>query len=197
MKWKTALIAIIAAASCGQPLSARAQTEESLAQSQPVHPNGSLGFHSVTAPLGARWWFGGQKVAVDLGLGFRSTPAPSYDEEDLTGWAVELGVPIVVKSWDKVHVLVRPGLLYESQEVQMTSSPEPFATDDETTFTLDGEIEAEVFIVDNFSVSASHGIAFVSVDPAGGGDGYTSFGTLGNNFSHIGFHVYFFGGGAD
>jgi hypothetical protein len=66
-----------------------------------------------------------------------------------------------------------------------------------TSFSLTAEIEAEVFIVDNFSVSASHGIGFFSVDPAGGGDSSTSFGTLGNNFSHIGFHVYFFGGKAN
>jgi hypothetical protein len=170
---------------------ARAQDDE-----LPEHYNGSLGFHNLTAPLGGRWWLGGQKIGLDFGLGFASEPASGYDE-DLTNWAVEVGVPIVVKNWDKVHVLFRPGLLYESEEVQMTSPPTPFATDDMTSFSLTAEIEAEVFIVDNFSVSASHGIGFFSVDPAGGGDSSTSFGTLGNNFSLIGFHVYFFGGKAN
>ena len=191
MKWMTSLIAIAAAATCVLPVTVPAQTEE-----LPAHYNGSLGFHNLTAPLGGRWWFGGQKVGVDFGLGFQSTPAPSYDEK-LTGWAVEVGVPLVVKNWDKVHVLFRPGLLYESQEFEMTSPPAAFTTDDQTSFSLTAEIEAEVFIVDNFSVSASHGIGFFSVDPAGGGDSVTSIGTLGNNFSHIGFHVYFFGGKAD
>jgi len=191
MRFTTVLLVSAVAAACALPSMARAQDDE-----LPEHYNGSLGFHNLTAPLGGRWWLGGQKIGLDFGLGFASEPASGYDE-DLTNWAVEVGVPIVVKNWDKVHVLFRPGLLYESEEVQMTSPPTPFATDDMTSFSLTAEIEAEVFIVDNFSVSASHGIGFFSVDPAGGGDSSTSFGTLGNNFSHIGFHVYFFGGKAN
>jgi len=191
MRVMTSLFTIAAAVSCVLPLSVAAQAEE-----LPTHYNGGLGFHNVTAPLGGRWWLAGQKVGVDFGIGFQSTPAPSYDEK-LTGWAVEVGLPIVLKNWDKVHVLFRPGLLYESQEVEMTSPPTPFATDDETSVSLTAEIEAEIFIVNNFSVSASHGIGFFSVDPAGGGDSSTSIGTLGNNFTHIGFHVYFFGGKAN
>lgn len=156
------------------------------------HPAGALGFHSVSAPLGGRWWFAGQKVALDAGLGFASTPAPSYDEQ-VTGWTLDFGVPIALKSWEPVRLLFRPGILLESQEVQATSPPDPFATDDETTFVVSAELEAEVFIVKNFSVSASHGIAFSSVDPAGGGESETSFGTTGFNFTNIGFHIYFFG----
>jgi len=184
----TSLFAIAAATCCALPLPALAQSDEA-----PVHYNGGLGFHNTTAPLGGRWWFNGQKVGVDFGVGFNSTPADQYDE-NLSGWALELGVPFLMKSWDKVHLLLRPGLLYESQEVAVTSPPDPFGTDDRTSFSLTAEVEAEIFIVDNFSVSASHGIGFFSVSPAGGGDSVTSIGTLGNNFSHIGFHVYFFGG---
>lgn len=191
MRLITSLFAMLAATSCVLPVAARAQSEE-----MPAHHDIGIGFHTVTAPLGVRWWFAGQKVGVDFGLGFDSDPAPSYDE-NLTGWAVEVGVPIVVKNWDKVHVLFRPGFIYESQEVQMTSPPDPFATDDETSFVVMAELEAEVFLVDNFSVSASHGIGFFSESPAGGGDSETSFGTLGNNFTHIGFHVYFLGGGGN
>ena len=51
------------------------------------------------------------------------------------------------------------------------------------------------FLVDNFRVSAAHGIGYRSFNPAGPGDSQTSFGSLGNNFTNIGFHVYFFGGG--
>ena len=184
----TCAFAITAVAACVLSASARAQTEE-----LPVHYNGGLGFHNATAPLGGRWWFGGQKIGVDFGLGFQSTPAPSYDEK-LTGWAVEVGVPIVMKNWDKVHVLFRPGFLFESQERETANPPDAFESDNETSFAVTAEIEAEIFIVNNFSVSASHGIGFFSVSPAGDGDSVTSIGTLGNNFSHIGFHVYFFGG---
>ena len=189
MKRNATPILAFVAIFCMWPLSVGAQTD-----SKPTHYNFGLGFHSIDAPLGGRFWFMQQKVGIDFGLGLRSTPAPSYDE-DLTGWAVELGVPIVVKSWDKVHILFRPGFIYDSQEVEMSDPPDPFATDDRTTVALTAELEAEVFIVDNFSVSASHGIGYFDVDPAGGGDGESSWSTLGADFSHIGFHYYFFGGG--
>ena len=162
---------------------------------KPMHHSGGLGFHNIDAPLGARYWFGNQKVGVDFGLGLRSSPAPSYDEH-LTGWAVDLGIPIVVKSWDRVHLLARPGFTYDSQEVEMSAPPEAFATDDRTTIGLTAELEAEVFIANNFSVSASHGIGYSKVDPAGGGDSVSSWSTQGSDFSHIGFHYYFFGGGS-
>ena len=50
------------------------------AQTAPVHYNGGLGFHSIDAPLGGRYWFGEQKVGVDFGLGLRSEPAPAADD---------------------------------------------------------------------------------------------------------------------
>jgi hypothetical protein len=198
MKWNAIRIAAMLAIIWAFPTVASAQTDQTTTTYEddgPVHRNFGVGFHSVDAPLGFRWWFGGQKVGLDVGLGFRSEPAPSYDE-DLTGWALELGVPIVLKSWERVHVLFRPGFFYDSQEVEMSDPPDPFATDDRTEMRLTAELEAEVFIVDNFSVSASHGIGFFTVDPAGGGDSNSSINTLGNNFSHIGFHIYFLGGGS-
>jgi hypothetical protein len=175
------------------PLSAGAQTDAAI-DDKPVHHSGGLGFHNIDAPLGGRYWFANQKVGVDFGFGLRSSPAPSYDEH-LMGWAVELGLPIVVKSWDKVHVLARPGFVYDSQQREMSDPPDPFATDDETTIALTAELEAEVFLVSNFSVSASHGIGYFKTDPAGGGDSNSSWNTFGSDFSHIGFHYYFFGGG--
>jgi len=181
------LFTIMLIGACALPALANAETDE-----LPAHYSGGLGFHNVTAPLGGRWWFGGQKIGVDFGLGFQSTPAPSYDEK-LTGWAVEVGVPIVMKNWDKVHMLFRPGFMYESQEEQTATPPDPFDSDNQTKISLTAEVEAEIFIVKNFSVSASEGIGFFSESPAGGGDSVTSLGTLGNNFSHIGFHIYFFG----
>ena len=158
------------------------------------HRNGGLGFHNVEAPIGLRWWFAGQKVGVDLGLGFRSNPAPSYSDESLTGWTLEAGVPLVLHSWSRAHVLFRPGILYDSQQFEATSPPDAFDTQDGTRFVVTAEIEAEVFLVDNVSISASHGLGFSSYDPPGGGSSITSVSTFGNNFTNIGFHVYFFGG---
>jgi hypothetical protein len=177
------------------PRSVSAQTDTAVSDNGPVHYNGGLGFHSIDAPLGGRFWFADQKVAVDFGLGLRSDPAPSYDDESLMGWTIELGVPIRVKSWDRVHVLARPGFIYDSVEVETSDPPDPFDTDNQTTIALTAELEVEVFLVSNFSVSASHGIGYFKVDPPGGGDSESSWNTFGADFSHIGFHYYFFGGG--
>jgi hypothetical protein len=173
------------------------------AHAEATHAAGGLGFHSSSAPVGGRWWFAGQKVGLDAGLGFSSTPSSVSSKEKETGWSIDAGVPIVMKSWEGVHVLFRPGLNYSSQQVGFdsdgTTPGVQFDTVNQTAFTVSGEIEAEVFLRDNFSVSASHGIAFSSVNPPDfpGGpstDSITSFSTIGNNFTQVGFHVYFLGG---
>jgi hypothetical protein len=179
---------VVVTVACALPVLANAETD-----ALPAHYSGGLGFHNINAPLGGRWWFGGQKIGLDFGVGFASTPAPSYDEK-LTDWAFEVGVPIVMKNWEKVHMLFRPGFMYESQEQQTSNPPNPFTSDNQTKVSVTAEIEAEIFIVNNFSVSASEGIGFFSESPAGGGGSVSSIGTIGNNFSHIGFHIYFFGG---
>ena len=161
------------------------------------HARGGLGFHDLSAPIGMRWWMSGEKIGLDLGLGFNSEPSGIDADEKVMGYAFDVGVPLVMHSWDNAHVLFRPGLLYESQEVGFDADPGPgfeFDTENQTTMSVLAELEAEIFLRDNFSVSASHGIAFRSYDPGFGADSETSFGTFGNNFTNVGFHVYFFGG---
>lgn len=158
------------------------------------HMNGSLGFHHEEAPIGVRWWFPGQKVGLDAGIGFSSLPSPLYSGEKLQTWGLDVGVPFVFHSWHQVHLIARPGLLWRSREVELAAPPDRRDTDTQNEFDLAFEIEAEVFLVENLSVSASQGLAFTIVNPAGGGDNVTSLNTLGNNFTRIGFHVYFFGG---
>ena len=156
------------------------------------HAHGGLGFHDTSAPIGFRWWMTGQKVAFDAGLGFGSDPAPGFPDEKITNWTIDLGVPLVMRSWDRAHVLFRPGFNYHSQQ-RVVPAP-TFDTDDETSFGLTAEIEAEVFLVDNVSFSASHGIEFTSLDPVGTGDSITNFSTIGRNFTQVGFHMYILGG---
>lgn len=161
------------------------------------HARGSLGFHDVSAPIGIRYWTSGEKLGFDLGIGFNSETSDFDANEKVMGYAFDLGVPLVMHSWDNAHLLFRPGLLYQSQAVGFDSDPGAgytFDTENQTTFTVMAELEAEIFLRDNFSVSASHGIAFRSFDPGFGADSQTSFGTFGNNFTNIGFHVYCFGG---
>lgn len=180
---------IITLGSIGTALAADMGTE---ARHHRVGP----GFHSVEAPLGVRWWFSGQKVAIDLGLGFSSEPASIDPNEKETSFALEAGVPIVCHSWDRVHALIRPGILYQSQQIGFdadgTTPGLQYDTVNATTFDIMLEGEAEVFLAEQVSVSAAHGIGLRRFSPGFGADSETSFGTRGNNFTTIGFHIYMF-----
>ncbi len=158
-------------------------------QAAPEHPTSALGFHNAEAPLGIRCWFSGQKLAVDAGLGFGSE---EIADENFSHFTLDVGLPVMLKSWDRVHFIVRPGIAYTSQQVDVLAGP-GVDKDNDVTLVIQGELEAEVFLADNFSVSAAHGIEFVNLDPAVGGSA-TDFGTTGSDFSHLGFHVYLFGG---
>ena len=156
------------------------------------HARGALGFHNSSAPIGGRWWMSGEKVGIDAGIGFGSTPASGFPKEKVTNFTLDVGVPFVLKSWSRAHLILRPGLTYGSQQVVTPALT--FKTDNATSLSVSGEFEAEVFLVDNVSVSASHGIRFDSLNPPGAGDNITSFSTFGNNFTEVGFHIYFLGG---
>jgi hypothetical protein len=157
------------------------------------HLGGSVGFHNTAAPLGGRWWFAGQQVGLDVGIGFSSRPSESDPTHKVSGWAFDGGVPFIFHSWDRAHLILRPGLLYQSQQVGLGSGT-AFTHVTPTQFALTGELEAEVFLVQNISFSASTGIAFTSFHPdVPGEDSTTSLESIGNNFTQVGFHVYFFG----
>jgi hypothetical protein len=168
---------------------------EGMGPGDATHNRGGPGFHSVEAPIGIRWWMSGQKIGIDLGFGFNSEPASIDPTEKESSFALEAGVPFVCHSWDRVHTLIRPGILYQSQQVGFDSDPGigfTFDTENQTTLDVMLEGEVEVFLADNFSVSAAHGFVFRSFDPGFGADSQTSFGTRGNNFTTIGFHAYIF-----
>jgi hypothetical protein len=163
------------------------------------HPSGGLGFHRSVAPIGGRWWFGdAQKVAFDFGFGFDTdevgdptTPEPD-DEATLFDYAIDIGVPILVKGWDRAHLSFRPGLLRLSDEDFVGGEK-----DRGSRTLISAELEAEIFIVDNVSFSASSGIAIDMNDPPappGDDDSTTEFSSTGNDFTTLGFHVYLGGG---
>jgi hypothetical protein len=166
----------------------QATTQES-SQGEPMHHSGALGFHNIQAPLGVRWWLGSQKVALDAGLGFGSNEDAG---ESYTNFTLDVGAPIVLKSWDRVHFMVRPGVAYHSQQVDVLAGP-GVDKDNDTSLEISGLLEAEVFLAENFSVSAAHGFAIQNNDPAIG-ESTTDYGTVGADFSHIGFHAYLWGG---
>lgn len=152
------------------------------------HEQGGVGFHSIQAPLGGRWWLN-PKFAIDAGLGFGSNESGAGTS--LSNWALDLGVPITMRTFDRLSVMFRPGILYQSVEVITDTGP-PIVTDNDTQMALNLELEAEVFLTDHFSVSASEGLAFINTSPAGGSS-TTDWGTTGANFTTLGFHVYMFG----
>lgn len=161
-----------------------------------THAAGGLGFHRSVAPLGFRWWLGAsQKVGLDAGVGFDTDEVDdeeTLDPDDTTSLldtAVDLGIPILVKSWDRAHFLFRPGLLWISDQEFVADEKERGSR-----IIISAELEAEVFIVDEVSVSASHGIAIDIDDPPGTAESTTEFSSLGNDFTTIGFHVYLLGG---
>ena len=153
------------------------------------------------APIGIRWWIPDSRIGFDAAFGFQTHTAPLNRDENETGWAIDLGLPVVAKSWDRVHVLVRPGFTYGSQQEGYKDINDRFDTANITEWGITGEAEAEVFLADNFSVSAAEGVAFGKVtvpgDVSGSGrdEDFTVFGTLGSDFTTIGFHVYLWGGG--
>ena len=168
------------------------------------HASGGLGFRSndtrarnaselrIAAPIGVRWWLGEQKVAIDLGF---SSHKDETADDRANDWSIDAGVPICVKTWDRVHVIARPGINYASQQDFTAGAlPGTFEKITDKFTTVTGELEAEVFLVDNVSISASEGIGFVRYEPGeAGATTTTDLDSFGQNFTQLGFHVYFLG----
>jgi hypothetical protein len=153
-----------------------------------------LGFRTTQAPIGGRWWITSM-IGVDAGFGFSSEEANTFDlggneiQGTLESWAVDAGLPLCLKQWQRVHFIARPGFFYRSE-------------DDAETFFLLGEfekrtewvasldLEVEIFLAANASVSASHGIAYVSEQLESEDTANTRITSRGGNLTAVGFHVY-------
>jgi hypothetical protein len=155
----------------------------------PEHYQGSLGFHHEQAPLGGRWWLS-DKVGIDAGFGIGSQDIGA--SKNLSHWAFDIGVPILLQSWDRVHFILRPGVMFQSQDIVTDPGP-PIVTGSDKTTTFGAELEAEVFLADNVSVSGSQGFEVINLSPAIG-NSTTDWSTTGANFTSLGLHVYLFGG---
>lgn len=128
----------------------------------------AVGFHSTSAPIGARIAVA-KSFALDLGVGFSSS-------DDVDTWAFDGGIPITLKSWQGARALFRPGILVSNYEA-------PWG--DFRTTTVSAELEGEAFLVSNFSVSAAMGLAHESDD-----SGESSVKATGGKFTNVGFHLY-------
>lgn len=178
-------------------------TPPPLAQAQET-PAGGLGFHAGSTPfdgfgyltnhdfaapsIGLRHWFN-DRVGGDLGVGyFNVSTDPS--ENKVTGFMFSVGVPLSLsRVSNSVNFILRPGILWGTQEEEI--GPPPVATSKWTAFAITGELEAEWMVTDYLSVSASHGIAYGQIHDDGDPETkITSIGTLGNNFTNLGFTCY-------
>jgi len=158
---------------------------------------GGIGFRSTDAPIGLRWWFTDQ-VGLDAAVGFTTEKLNYVDingdpaDESFSTFSVDVGMPWALKRWDKVHFLLRPGVFYTSQDdINLFFNSDGEFKEKLNTFAVTGELELEVFLAKNASVSASHGIGFASTKlDIAGQEADTIFGTFGSNFTTLGFHVY-------
>ena len=169
---------------------------------------GGLGFHVGDSPtsnvlgfilpfspkpsptVGGRQWFN-EQVGVDFGVGYNSFKAEQGPQsETWTGFSFDVGLPIVLKKFDKVNFIFRPGFQWGSIE-DKDETVSPTATVKYTSTSVSGTFEAEWMVADNLSVSASHGIAWASLKDDGTPElKFTSIGTTGNNFTQLGFNIY-------
>jgi hypothetical protein len=132
-----------------------------------------LGFVSTDAPVGGRYWLN-EKIGIDGGLGFSSIDT---GDGSSSTFVLNAGVPIVFNAAaDRVNFLIRPGIQFTSLEAG-------------TIIELSGALEFEVFVTDDFTVSAAHGIA-IDMNSPDVGDSSTNFGLFGNNWTAFGFHYY-------
>ena len=69
-----------------------------------------MGFNSSDAPVGVRY-FVGEKVAVDVGVGFESQ---DLGETSASSFWFEFGVPYVLYDYNSSYFFVRPAIAYAS-----------------------------------------------------------------------------------
>lgn len=177
------------------PLAAHAQGD----------PMGGLGFRSsgagpgnlpTSSTIGIRQWFSNQ-FGVDAAVGF-STVSVEFNgtkTDEGTGVSFDLGLPISLKSWDKVNFILRPGFGYQSATIEDKTSPLPPNELKINSWVVSGEFEVEWMLADKVSISAAHGIAYSSLtlednDSPVNEQKTTGFSTIGSNFTQLGFHVY-------
>lgn len=146
---------------------------------------------SATSPtVGGRQWFNAQ-IGLDLGLGYTTFEAKQgTNKETWTGVSFDIGLPIVLKKFDKVNFILRPSFQYGTLE-DKDETIFPTSTTKYTMTGVTGSLEAEWMMAENVSLSAAHGISYGSLHDDGTPETkFTTFGTTGSNFTQLGFTIY-------
>jgi hypothetical protein len=160
-----------------------------------------LGYRQTSAPIGVRWWLS-PRIGVDVGFGVDAEKAQAdVDTNDdgvadvritdtLAGWTVNVGAPWPTWVGPNVRVLLRPGFEYHSED-DFDSFLANGSRVKLNSYAVTGEVEVELNVWDNLTMSASHGIEFRStkLDVPGATSTWTA-GTTGTDFFRLGFFVY-------
>ena len=194
---RTTLAAALLLAMAGLP----ASSGPARADDSTKHSMGGIGFRAPITPLsfalvepqaaptiGVRHWFNGA-VGFDLAAGYYQAEIKPLPEK-FTGYTVEAGLPISIKRpSEKVNLILRPGFQYGQLE-DVDETPPPITIDwDLIGATL--ELEVEWMVADKLSISASHGAGYFRLRDDGNPKTTRTYGgTLGSNFTQLGFHVY-------
>jgi hypothetical protein len=170
--------------------------------------SGALGFHVGSSPfsgilisagptatptLGIRQWFS-STAGVDLGVGFNIFDSvQGTQKETWTGFALDAGLPLVVKEWEHVNFIFRPGVEFgKLRDEDKTVAPSLVTNWKSVGVTA--EFEVEWMLASKVSLSASQGFAWRSLKSdattTAPEQKFTSVGTTGSNFTELGFHVY-------
>ena len=172
------------------------------ADNEPKNSMGGIGFRSPVTPLsfalvepqaaptiGIRQWFN-KGLGFDLAVGYYQAEIKPLPEK-FTGYTVDVGFPITLKRpSEKVNLVLRPGFQWGQLE-DVDETPPPITIDwDLLGATLD--LEVEWMVTDKLSLSASQGAGYFRLrDNGSPKTSRTYVGTLGSNFTELGFHVYF------
>ena len=156
----------------------------------PFIPPSTYLVESQAAPtIGFRQWFN-KRFGFDVAVGYYQAEIKPLPEK-FTGYAVDAGLPISIKRpSQKVNLILRPGFVWGQLE-DVDETPPPITIEwDLLGTTLD--LEVEWMVADHLSLSASHGVGYFRLrDNGSPKTTRTWVGTLGSNFTELGFHVYF------
>ncbi len=163
------------------------------------------GYNNGQAPIGARYWFS-NTLGADLGIGFESVRFPkgqntaekAAEKEGANSFWIEAGIPFVVYPTEKANLMIHlSGLLgFEDDnlyEYNLARSNDTITGHTFTRFSIRLTPTVEVWLTDNFSLQAGHGVEFQIVNPYKETkvDASYRIGTFAEPFTNFGFHFYF------